>query len=458
MKILIGIAGDPNQYKEVEYSFDSGITIKSKYSLFAIESYHKPDLNLCIIPETIARPVFEKIESDSDMAKKLTYGGYEKLVLEYFEEFKAKEIGGADANFKFMLLPNSGKFTINIDSKQRNIHAIGRVTDFKYVALYEIAKIILDKIPQLDSNAKIEIIYDSSTGLNILNLFVYSVLQVLLSIISAFYDSTLIIYSSLPKDVGKVYEVVEIEKVQRFDRSFHTKPNDFLPLKVNDRTDSDFGRELSERIGKNELRGIFEESIYFLSSFFNGLPASLLSFIADYKKLLEKVDYFVKIYRECYEFSYSEGVLKINKRAHFSESFSVYLLSALLSEALNHFIVKNFSHIDVKKFSQQGVDLELLRELSNKIYRGESVYINRIEDELDRMKKYLEEKVLDEESEWIVYGEEISNLHERNFFAHAGLCFGIVVLKKQCNRILIKYSENQELLKQVKTYLREAIS
>jgi len=517
LKVLIGIVGDYYRYKEAIYKFDGLPDFKTRHTLLALDHFLKPDITLSLLPESLAAPFIEELELGI-VGPEITYSTYEKSILEGFEKWRKGIVNYSQSDFRSILLPYSGVFKINTSSvgksgavgvgQQHNkrtddgiwtIRINGNFADFKYMALYELTKVFLEKIDELESEAKIRVFYDVTTGLNSLNLYVYWALQNLLSILSAFYECELVLYNGIPEKVDEEYIFFEIEKVVHFNPRFSIKDeNEFIPIKVRSKEDAEFSKRISIEIGKNEdLRELFNSSLYSLSAFYNGFILALLTFLADSDQLLKKLNISVNLYREGYQFFLNGKTLEIKKRAYFTESFVVYILTALLSRILPLYTAKKFKEFNIKEVPESGVVLDYLENLYETMYKTNPVLHTLALSEIDKIKRYAEEKLSTKEGSdiatcnhqlcesssdepWVLYEEHseekvystalekyqsakkqgkptIRKIDRRNFFAHAGLCYGSICIKREGEGLRIMYVNDESVIHDIKENLKEGI-
>jgi CRISPR-associated protein Csx1 len=518
LKVLIGIVGDYYRYKEAIYRFGELPDFKTRHTLLALECFLKPDITLSLLPESLAAPFIVELEL-GNVGPEITYSTYEKSILEGFEKWRKGIVNYSQSDFRTILLPYSGVFKINTSSvgksgaagvdQQHNkrtddgiwtIRINGNFADFKYLALYELTKVFLEKIDELECEAKIRVFYDVTTGINSLNLYVYWALQNLLSILSAFYECELVLYNGIPEKVDEEYIFSEIEKVVHFNPRFSIKDeNEFIPIKVRSKEDAEYSKRISDEIGKNEdLRELFNSSLHSLSAFYNGFILALLTFLADSDQLLKKLNISVNLYREGYQFSLNGKTLEIKKRAYFTESFVVYVLTALLSRILPLYTAKKFKEFNIKEVPESGVVLDSLENLYGTMYKTNPVLNTLALSEIDKIKqRYAKAKLSAKEGSdiassnhqlcvsssdepWILYeehsGEKVDStalekdqsakkqgkptggkIDRRNFFAHAGLCYGSICIKREGEGLRIKYVNDESVIHDIKENLKEGI-
>jgi CRISPR-associated protein Csx1 len=345
------------------------------------------------------------------------------------------------------------------------------------MALYELTKVFLEKIDELESEAKIRVFYDVTTGLNSLNLYVYWALQNLLSVLSAFYECELVLYNGIPEKVDEEYIFSEIEKVVHFNPRFSIKDeNEFIPIKVRSKEDAEYSMKRITEIGKNEdLRELFNSSLHSLSAFYNGFILPLLTFLADSDQLLKKVNTSVNLYRDGYQLSLNGKTLEIKKRAYFKESFVVYILAALLSRILPFYTAEKFKEFNIKEVPESGVVLDYLENLYETMYKTNPVLNTLALSEIDKIKSYAKARLSAKEGSniatsnhrlcgsssdkpWILYEEHSGGkIDRRNFFAHAGLCYGSICIKREGEGIRIKYVNDESVIHDIKENLKMGI-
>ncbi|HIE33364.1 MAG TPA: TIGR01897 family CRISPR-associated protein, partial [Thermodesulfobacteriaceae bacterium] len=163
MKLLIAPWGNPFNWKEIRYRFET-TTCTSKTSLCVLVKALKPERILILVADSLVRS--EKVKETPG------YEAIKEAVKEDIGEFLEKTCFSEDlSKVEICVLPGTGYF--------QNGSFEGRILDYYYRLLYELAKIASES--ELS-----EIHLDLTHGLNFMPVLTYRAVKEILQVVSFF--------------------------------------------------------------------------------------------------------------------------------------------------------------------------------------------------------------------------------------------------------------------------------
>jgi len=407
MKFLLAPWGNPERWGEVTYEFD-GRNVKSHTSLKILQESISPDRTIIIGLDTLAekgRNYGEVRENAEEKIKKYT----EKFGLEDYEVLIAPGTG---------TFPN-GKFD-------------GDVLDYYYYIIAKISLILLE-----DAGDIIDLHLDLTHGINYSPILTYKAIREIAEIFSMLREVKFKAYNADPfvPSVSDRLSVNIVEDIHPVPRPFAEKFSDGRPLEPRN-----FSREEKMRFYKEELNCIREINTHEVSAFigalYNGLPLALFRFYPDMDKLGRIISVVLDTYEKYAEVRTQKG-LEVVKRVRMKKDFKAYVFAYVTTALLKNLPLE-------PEFSERKeVALDEIEAVKEGLFKFDERFHNRIANDIYQLKKDLGEKEI---KNWKIYNEilerSIGEVDKRNFLAHSGFERNVVEVKKQDNRLMLRYRED----------------
>jgi len=405
MRILIAPWGDPSGWREIVYEFN-GVEVKSKTSLKILQEVVKPDETIIIGLDTLAEEgrnyqevkvnAEEKIRREAD---KFGLVGYEVLV--------APGVG---------IFPN-GVFH-------------GNALDYYY---YIIAKISLKLLENPWDVLHIHL--DLTHGINYSTTLTYKAFREIAELFSIFKDVRFKAYNADPfSNVANKLSVNIIEdslpaSTPPIEKIVRRRPLEPINLSSEERN----------RLFESELKIVREVDSSKLSAFigalYNGLPLALFRFYPQRDKLKEIIFHVLECYERYIDVKKREK-LEVIRRVKIGRDFKIYVFAYVIATLL-----KDLNLISSEK---REIALEEIENLNNLLFKFDERFKNRIGSDIYAIKENLKGKEIED---WKICSEvlerKIGEPNERNFLAHSGLERNVIEVKKEGDRIMLRYREDR---------------
>jgi len=411
-RICIATWGNPQNWEDVNYVLDEDSDY-GKTSLKLLQRKIEPDMTVLIGLDTLARrgSSYEEVRESA-----------EGIYRNYLEKF------GLTVD-KIIIAPGVGEFKEKVDGIDINKIFIGEMSDFYSYILHELEEIL----PIED----LEVHLDLTHGINFMPVLTYRAVMELVEIIPK--KVKLFVYNSDPfsKGVGRL----RINRVESSEipwrPNFIKLSNSMELLRPIDLNESEkeklFKYELKEY--KGAKKGIKELNA-FIGSIVNGLPLALFTFYPEIELLDRCIEETMKIYNNYVEVSDEKMGIRVKRRLSFGRDFPSLIKLRLIARALRELGVERKSEVELAE----------LNELREKLFQRNERMNAMISYDLNE----IEEKV-GQAADWRKLKEFLGykgNYDHRNFLAHSGLERNAVEVKRENDKILLKYCE--DLIKRVK--------
>lgn len=406
VKLLIAPWGDPSNWKEVVYEFDKRM-VRSSTSVKILQESVNPDKTIIIGLDTLAE----------------RGGSYQEVKVDAEEKIKGYADKFGLVNYEVLIAPGIGTFSNGI--------FYGDALDYYY---YVIAKISLKLLENHEDALYIHL--DLTHGINYSTILTYKAVKEIAEIFSVFKEVKFKAYNadpSIPKFANKLsINVIEDSLPMRILPAEKIVQRRLLePINLS-------SEERSE-LFKNELRGVREiddsEISAFIGALYNGLPLALFRFYPQRDKLKEII---LKVL-ECYERYIDverQDKLRVVRRVRIGRDFKVYVFAYVIAVLLKD--------LRLISFRKKEVTLEEVENVNNCLFKFDERFKNRIESDIFTFKEDLKGREI---RDWRIYneilGRNIGEPDERNFLAHSGFERNIVEVKKEGNKIMLRYRENR---------------
>ena len=440
-RILIGVWGNPEIWKEVKYSY-RGEEVSSPSSYAVIHRLDKPDLSVVVMSDTI-------VDSYMDCSYYTVPKDYREIV-EVVSE-KTRSIARR-------------KFGISIDriivgygvGEFSHFVFRGSADDFYYKVLYELSRIFEEIMGQRDDGLEtLEVLFDITHGINFTTVMTYRALYEILRILAYGYDVRLKVLNSDPYISSVRPELLNINVIEDSQvipgLEILSREDKFFPFddSVNDEEKERLGRILTENTRQISVKKNFPEYRAFLAAFKVGMPHYVYSFApAEVNRILKEL---TAIYESMISVKEGECKFRIHRKLRFSDRFSILVKSYIVSDIIG---IHRIPY-------EEGVPLSSIEQFDRKfLQKNLPVESNRLNNELNHLKE-LEEHI---PRQWTPYveirerfkGEEYSRtLDKRNFFAHAGFEYNSIEVKREGNEIFVRPSSEPRIREKIIDYLNE---
>jgi CRISPR-associated protein Csx1 len=424
MKILIAPWGDPANWKETTYAFEDR-KVKSYSSLKILQEVINPDETIIIAADTLAQEgnTYEEIKTNA-----------KNKIDEFAKKFHIN-------NYKVQILPGVGHF-----KTQKESHFYGNTQDYYYASLYNFVMLLKNM-----DFPKLEVHLDITHGVNYMPVLIYRALRELLSNIALFFDVKLKVYNtdpSVPFNLLEETKINIIEDTKILPNPFREKAENNKLLNTS-KLKNEKNKELNIYLGKYRDSSINPYSISaFIGSVYNGFPLGIFTFFPEVDTLEEYIKRNYEVFENEIEVN-SEDKFFINRKVSLNKNFKVYIFTYLISYLLKKKCIV--------KYAQKEVSLFQLEILESKFFK----FDERLEVSIDKELTDLKNKLLCyPDFNWqslnsILNDKVVNDINKRNFFAHAGLEYNAVEVKKENENIYLRYREKflETIAKQCKVGL-----
>lgn len=423
MKIIITTWGDYTKWSEIEYRYKDQIQ-KSNTSLKVILETQKPDKIIIVLLDTL-------INSLQKNKKEIPYSEILNIIQTQTLNFCKEKL-----NFEPEILISYGV------GKFSQFQFLGSSMDFYYDILFQLTREILKILPE---SGNFEFIFDITHGLNFTVNLTYKALIKILQILAIFYKINFTMLNSEPytKDANiQTLTIHQIEMIRELSPSliFYKSNKGFLELNDLIKQNQDDSLKLKEKF---DLK-IKKKSIHlFLGAFSFGLPIHTYQYLIEPNKLNDSLEKLKNFYKNSI-INQNFIIQRIYRYTiNFENLIFAYLLSSLLAK-------KNI-------FPKEEVTLEDIQNLKNIIQRYNQIYSNRIDKEMDDIKKI--EDLISEDYKLYnqIIGKNLKqNIDKRNFFAHSGFEHNSIKLKK--DKQLISITLNKDLQEEIENLIQSNLN
>ncbi len=442
-RILIGVWGNPEIWKEVKYSY-RGEEVSSPSSYAVIHRLDKPDLSVVVMSDTI-------VDSYMDCSYYTVPKDYREIVEVVSEKTRsiARRKFGVSID-RIIVGYGVGEFS----------HFVfrGSADDFYYKVLYELSRIFEEIMGQGDDGLEtLEVLFDITHGINFTTVMTYRALYEILRILAYGYDVRLKVLNSDPYISSVRPELLNINVIEdsqvipgleilsREDRFF------LFDDAVNIEERQYLGRIVNERLGRMPIKKNFFEYRASVAAFKSGMPHYAFSFAPAGGEMGRALGELLAIYESMISVKEGECKFRIHRKLRFSDRFSILVKSYIVSDIIG---IHRIPY-------EEGVPLSSIEQFDRKfLQKNLPVESNRLNNELNHLKE-LEEHI---PRQWTPYveirerfkGEEYSRtLDKRNFFAHAGFEYNSIEVKREGNEILVRPSSEPRIREKIIDYLNE---
>ena len=393
MKLLIAPWGNPFNWKEIRYRFET-TTCTSKTSLCVLVKALKPERILILVADSLVRS--EKVKETPG------YEAIKEAVKEDIGEFLEKTCFSEDlSKVEICVLPGTGYF--------QNGSFEGQILDYYYRLLYELAKIASES--ELS-----EIHLDLTHGLNFMPVLTYRAVKEILQVVSFFKSVKFTAYNADPF-TGELSEILTLHRVEETEESprFPT----LSPYEVNE--SSRFFEKLVVDENDRKLKSVdkvwLKEVLTFLGGMVYGLPLILTTFFVPAEEVFSHLKEALNIYEKEIKICKEEGRLRLTRPARLSPLFRVLTLAWLL--------LKFFEKENLLETRQEEIFLHKFKSIAEKVFWKNNVFQSILGTEMHNLKRSLKRRIKGFPFDWKLLAEiedrEPGPPDLRNFFAHGGL-------------------------------------
>lgn len=404
MKVLIAPWGNPEGWKEVTYEFCKK-KVRSNTSLKILQESISPDKIIIIGLDTLAKSGKTYHEVKNEAEKKI----------------KMHVDRAGLVNYKVIIAPGIGTFP------NGTFH--GEALDYYYYLITHLSLILLEH-----SENPIEFHLDLTHGLNYTTVLTYKVVEEIAKIFSLFSDVKFKAYNADPSSL-RATESLSINIIED-SVPLPTPPSEKISK---ERTLEPVNMSARERrqLFETDLRILREinnnELSAFIGALYNGLPLALFRFYPDREKLKDIISLSLKCYEKYIIVMYN-GRLEVRKKLKIGNPLKIYIFAYVLATLLhNHNLIST---------SKKEICLYEIKDVKEKLFKYDERVKVRIEDDLYTLEQKLKEKEI---KEWTIYnqllGNRIGEPDKRNFLAHSGLEKNVVEVKKESEKLMLRYHE-----------------
>lgn len=412
MKILVGILGrDPGSYYEVTWRIQDS-TIRAKMPLEALAEHLQVDHVIVFVPDSLG-----KGETYADVRQSA-----EGLVRTY------------QPSWHPVVLPSRYSSVV-----------LGDPGDFYQAAMLELSRWLAEHlpppVPDVKKDPPVELFLETSTGLNVFQVFAYRAIQILAGALAFVRDVDVRVYNADP--VQKESQEVEIFLTEEHRKFRSTLPRFHVPstprLAGTYRDHPHPGQDPEYQKIRDELKRLWsgDEVAAFLNAVYHGIPLGIIhEFHPEPEKILQTLQTL---------FQYIIAQIRRNEAGVWIRPVSLgpdvvpYALGALLSRELQ----ARWPYFTAS-LKDSGATYDQLRTLMEHVYRHHPVILNRF---------LAERSIQPERISCLQFPSLLARCMEgsgncdgkidmRNFFAHAGFerC-AVEVLKDPEGHIRFRYAE-----------------
>ncbi len=402
--VCIATWGNPAAWRDAKYLFD-GDSDTSRTSLRIIKEKIEPDVTVLIGLDTLTRggSSYEEVRESA-----------EGVYREYLGKFDL-------AVDKIIVAPGIGRFKEKVDKIDKIF--IGEMSDFYAYILCKLEDI-------LPMGEDLEIHLDLTHGINFMPALTYRAVRELVEMIPN--KVKLLVYNSDPfseeADYLRINQVESSEIPWR--PSFIKLSNSMELLRPIDLEEREreklFKYELKEY---KEVKRIVRELNAFIGSIANGLPLALFTFYP--KNLLDScIKEVMTLYDNYVRVTEESGRIKVERRLSFGRDFPSLVKVRLAARALKELGVSRKSE----------VELDELDKLREKLFRRNEKINAMISYDLHQIRERVKQATdWRELKEFLYY---CGSYDHRNFLAHSGLEGNAVEVRKEDDKVLLRYRED----------------
>lgn len=438
MKLLIEVWGNYHAWKKVTYTYGDK-TINSSTTLSLLLDSIKPDKTFVIVADTLL-----EYEIASNNFTFDTTGSFYKnictsiinstnqFISTTLENYNTTNDG---SSISILVTPAIGTFA--------NTRFNGNPNNFFSYVYYVMAKTAVT-IAQNTKDTSLEIYIDITHGINYMTMMTYRAVKDICSILAYFFDVTFIVLNSDPY-VGaenKILHINQIEKAKinplfnffkypRFDNGRWLKVTQNMPNEEKAQVNASLQEQLKEF---SALTPFVEHCYCFASAVYNALPLFFVYCFPDIKTLTTTIDKIVSAFFDYISLHHNDKHT-IQQQADFTPSFVSLLQILLFAQCCKY-------KYNIEK--QDHCNISVLYNIIT-VYSSFSAFKSRIYRELSKIEEALQQYSLPL-SAYEDYGKirdeknykPSNTVDDRNFFAHSGLTYTNIQIKKEGNAIFIK--------------------
>ena len=455
MKLLIEIWGNYHAWKEVTYTYDNK-TINSSTTLPLLLDSIKPDTSIIIVGDTLLEQeiaknkiTFDNNNSSYDNVCSIVKDSTQQFINRSLENFDVKAFANS---ISVLVTPAVGTFS--------HTRFNGNPHNFFSYLYYSLAKTVVTIAQK--THDPLEIYVDITHGINYMTMMTYRAVKDICSILAYFFDVTFIVLNSDPYvgSENKNLNINQIEKTKikpqfnffkypQFDNGRWLKITQNMPNEKKAQVNASLQEQLKEF---SALISFVEECYCFASAVYNALPLFLVCFFPDIQTLSKTIDSMVSIFFKNISMHEADK-LTVQQQLDFTPSFVSLLQILLFAQCCKY-------KYNIEK--QDQCNISILHNLI-KLYSSFSAFKSRIYRELSKIEEAIHQSSLPL-STYEDYGKirdeknykPSDTVDERNFFAHSGLTYTNIQIKKEGDAIFIK--PKKESIADIKKVLQNNIA
>ncbi|MCS7244237.1 MAG: CRISPR-associated CARF protein Csx1 [Candidatus Calescibacterium sp.] len=441
MKIYIATWGNPFAWKETQYRYGNEI-LKSCSTLEIIDKIENPDKIIIISLDSIA-------DQDPNCINCKEYNEIVEIAKNKIQEYIVNNL-----KLEYLLNKTEVITSLSVGEFQR-LSMVGQSTDFYFHTFHNLSKFFIEYFLMNKNKIKIsdniEIIIDISHGINFMPVICYSVTRMILNIWGFLFNNLRIRVLNSDPFIGQAnpqyLNINVIEETRIVPRIYISSDDLFLSrsLLVSPFVEDNLKKEIVKR--KNEFtleeNNTYREALIFLSAFYNKLPLYSVVYLPNKQKITELINKIINEHLNYITVEIrSEKKLKVQRNLFINHHFENLL--KVLS------LISIFEYLGVKASDE--VEINELKNLNQKLFENFSVEKNRVEVEIEEIKQK-EKYIIGNFREYINIENEFrkqlrintlqfsNTINRRNFFAHAGLEYNSIKIKKVGEKIFLKVNE-----------------
>jgi len=398
--ICIATWGNPAGWDCKEYIFNEDSDC-GKTSLRIIKRKINPDMTILVGLDTLAREgsSYEEIRRSA-----------ENVYSDYLKEF------GLTVD-RMIIAPGVGDFRDKI--------FIGDMSDFYAYVMCKLEEF-------LPAGEDLELHLDLTHGINFMPALTYRAVRELAEIIPA--KVRLFVYNSDPFSKEASYlrvNLVESDEIP-WRPSLNKLSNSLELLRPIDLSESEREELFRYELKKyGEVKKKVKELNAFTGSVVNGLPLALFRFYPETELLDECIKEVMMFYNRYIMVSKEDGKIKVKRRLSLGRDFPSLIKLILTAKILKE--------LGIEKKNE--VELEKLNELKDNIFHRNK----RIEVMISNDLHKIEERKRDVTDDWKKLKEFLGykgGYDSRNFLAHSGLEENAVEIRREGNRVMLRYCDD----------------
>ncbi len=416
MKVLISVPGSTQGYQEIEYRVFNGdeelSRVSARMPAQALADVLQVDHVILLVPDSLGKGrTYEAIMGDAI-----------QLSLEPFQESQVR--------VQPFVLPS-----------RYSTHVKGDIRDFYQAAILSLARWFENHLGQKDDT--LEIMVEASTGLNILQVFVYRAVREIAGVLAFLRNVTLRVYNSDP--VGKnttradIFLTEEHAPLHAMLTRVHVESDPRLAKSFGDHPHP--GTDMGYRDIRDRISSLWSghEVAAFINSVYHGIPLGIVQWVHMHPKTIFKG--LEDLWHYIIEHMYQDDTTGVWYRpVRLGPDVAPYALGALLSGQLKQ--QWSFFRGDAK---QKGATYQEMKTFMERMYRHHPVILNRF---------LADRSIQPEEISCFEYPSLLdrclgnkgtcaeTSIDYRNFFAHAGFerC-AVEVFRDPEGKVRFRYAE-----------------